>query len=69
MKTNNSLITIDGPAYVGKSTIAQELAKLFDCIYVNTGHFYRAVSKLSIDKKRSKKTPAMRGFYHQVILL
>lgn len=37
-------IAIDGPAGAGKSTIAKNLAKQFDIIYVDTGAMYRAVA-------------------------
>lgn len=36
-------IAIDGPAGAGKSTIAKELAKKLNCIYIDTGAMYRAV--------------------------
>ena len=48
MKIKN-LITIDGPSYVGKSTIARELSKLLGFTFVNTGHMYRSVAKYAID--------------------
>jgi cytidylate kinase len=35
-------IALDGPAGAGKSTIAQELAKRLNYIYINTGALYRA---------------------------
>lgn len=48
MKQN--VIAIDGLSYVGKSTIAQSLAKLTQYSYINTGHMYRAVAKLALDR-------------------
>ena len=36
-------IAIDGPSGAGKSTIAEELAKRLDLIFINTGAMYRAV--------------------------
>ena len=36
-------IAIDGPAGAGKSTIAKEIAKKLDIIYLDTGALYRAV--------------------------
>ena len=37
-------VAIDGPAGAGKSTIAKELAKNLDFIYVDTGAMYRALA-------------------------
>ncbi len=37
-------IAIDGPAGAGKSTIAKEVAKKLDFIYVDTGAMYRAMA-------------------------
>ncbi len=37
-------IAIDGPAGVGKSTIAKLLAKKFNLIYINTGAMYRGLA-------------------------
>ena len=37
-------IAIDGPAGAGKSTIAKEIAKKIDFIYVDTGAMYRAIA-------------------------
>lgn len=37
-------IAIDGPAGVGKSTVAKELAKALDYIYLDTGAMYRAIA-------------------------
>ncbi len=36
-------IAIDGPAGAGKSSIAKELAKNLECIYIDTGAMYRTV--------------------------
>ena len=38
------VITIDGPAASGKSSVAQELARWLDFVYVNSGAMYRAVT-------------------------
>ena len=37
-------VAIDGPAGAGKSTIAKELAKELNYIYVDTGAMYRAMA-------------------------
>lgn len=44
MTKKHIIITIDGPAASGKSTIAQELAKKLDYYYLYTGLLYRAVA-------------------------
>lgn len=38
------IVTIDGPAGVGKSTVARMLAKELDAIFLDTGATYRAVT-------------------------
>ena len=42
---SSNVISIDGPCYVGKSTIARELSTLMGYKHINTGHMYRAVAK------------------------
>lgn len=39
----NIQIAIDGPAGAGKSTIAKEIAKKLDIIYLDTGALYRSI--------------------------
>lgn len=46
------VITIDGPAASGKSTIAQKLAKKLGFYFVSSGYLYRALAYLIL---RSKK--------------
>lgn len=36
-------IAIDGPSGVGKSTVAKEVAKRLDLVFINTGLMYRAI--------------------------
>jgi cytidylate kinase len=49
------IITIDGPAGAGKSTVSKSLAKKLDYIYLDTGALYRALAyktlkfKISLD--------------------
>jgi cytidylate kinase len=50
------VITIDGPAGAGKSTVSKTLAKKLDYIYLDTGALYRALAyktlklKISLDE-------------------
>lgn len=46
----HEIIAIDGPAYVGKSEIAKQLALMTGYAFVNTGHMYRAVAKQMSDR-------------------
>ena len=43
------IITIDGPAASGKSTVAQRLAQKLDAIFLDTGAMYRAVTTAAKD--------------------
>jgi cytidylate kinase len=47
------LITIDGPAGAGKSTVSKLLAKKLGYIYLDTGAMYRAVALLAKDSGHS----------------
>jgi len=55
------LITIDGPAGTGKSTIAKKLSQLLNLPYYNTGIMYRALTykvlrnKIDIDNQEQRK--------------
>ena len=42
---SSKVIAIDGPCYVGKSTVARELSILMSYRHINTGHMYRAVAR------------------------
>lgn len=52
------IVTIDGPAGVGKSTVAQRLAKTLGFEFLNTGAMYRCAALASIDAKISIDHPA-----------
>ena len=41
---SHRVIAIDGPAASGKSSVAQELARFLNYVYVNSGAMYRAVT-------------------------
>ncbi|WP_084295285.1 (d)CMP kinase [Caldanaerobius polysaccharolyticus] len=43
-------IAIDGPAGAGKSTVAKELAKRLNIMYVDTGAMYRAITLKLLEK-------------------
>ena len=43
-------IAIDGPAGAGKSSVAKVLAKRLNCIYLDTGAMYRAVTWLAMEQ-------------------
>jgi cytidylate kinase len=45
------IITIDGPAGAGKSTVAQRLARRLNLLYLDTGAMYRAVALQALREK------------------
>jgi CMP/dCMP kinase len=47
------VVTIDGPAGAGKSTVSKLLAKKLDCIYLDTGALYRALAYKTLRLKIS----------------
>ncbi len=44
------VVAIDGPAGVGKSTIAKMIAKSANLYFLNSGNFYRAVTWSALEK-------------------
>jgi cytidylate kinase len=44
----NLAIAIDGPAGAGKSTVAKEVARRLNILYIDTGAMYRAVAWLAV---------------------
>lgn len=49
------IITIDGPAGAGKSTVAKRLAQKLDLSYLDTGAMYRALTLKAIQKNVNLK--------------
>ena len=47
------IVTIDGPAGAGKSTVARELAQKLGFNYINTGDLYRYVTYCAIKEKKN----------------
>lgn len=52
-RSKKMVITIDGPAGAGKSTVSKLLAKKLGYLYVDTGAMYRAVAVLARDSDYS----------------
>lgn len=46
------IVAVDGPAGVGKSTIAKMIAESCGFYYINSGNFYRAITYNHINLKR-----------------
>jgi len=52
------IVTIDGPAGTGKSTVARALAKRLGLDFLDTGAMYRAAAAISIDEQIDLKDHA-----------
>lgn len=50
-------MAIDGPAGVGKSTVAQEVARTAGFLYLNSGSFYRAVTLAVLESGADPEDP------------
>ena len=48
---NKIIIAIDGYSSTGKSTVAKQLAKKLNYIYVDTGAMYRAVTYFALENE------------------
>jgi len=53
-----SIITIDGPAASGKSTVGQRLAQSLGYLFFDTGIMYRAVTWLALDRSMDMQDEA-----------
>ena len=51
MEYFEEIITIDGPAGAGKSTLARALARRLDWTYLDTGALYRAIGLASVENR------------------
>lgn len=65
-------IAIDGYSSCGKSTIAKDLAKVLDYIYLDTGAMYRAVTLYLLDngiiKSNGEKVYEVKEFLNEIDL-
>ena len=56
-------IAIDGPAAAGKSTVAKQVDKILNCVYIETGAMYRAITwyalSKGVDPKDEEKVTAL----------
>lgn len=55
MKGKKHIIAIDGPAGVGKSTVAKALASMLDYKHINTGSIYRAIAYKALKEGAKEK--------------
>ena len=53
------MITIDGPAGCGKSTVAHAIAQMVEGIAFNTGLIYRAVTWLALERRIDLQQPTL----------
>ena len=64
---NSWVITIDGPAGVGKSTVARMLAAKLDAVFLDTGATYRAVTLAAMRNGLDlTDTPAIEAMMERV---
>lgn len=60
---NTRIITIDGPAGAGKTTVSRLLSKKLGCVYVDTGALYRGVAfEILRQKINWEKDDMLEGF-------
>ncbi len=52
------VVAIDGPAGVGKSTVARKCAEAVGFLYISSGSFYRAITLAVLDAETAPDDPA-----------
>jgi cytidylate kinase len=65
---NKPVITIDGPAGAGKSTISRQLAERLCFIYLDTGALYRAVAFNLIRRGYSGNVQELNGLCQDMVV-
>ena len=65
--TSNEIITIDGPAGTGKSTIAQLVAQKLEWRYLNTGVMYRGLTFTLLQLAKSENDELSQDFIEKNI--
>ena len=55
------VIAIDGWAHSGKNTLGERLAKILDCVLVDSGRFYRAFTKACLNADLDVNDEALVG--------
>ncbi|MEM9215100.1 MAG: bifunctional pantoate--beta-alanine ligase/(d)CMP kinase [Cyanobacteria bacterium P01_F01_bin.150] len=51
LQSRRPIIALDGPAGAGKSTVARQVSRMLDLLYLDTGAMYRAVTWLVLQSK------------------
>ena len=60
------VIAIDGPAGVGKSTVAKIVAERLGCTYIDTGAMYRGVAWKTLRQSQEATDEAILRAVHDI---